>query len=70
VHIAAHGSSRKLSVQPTLEDKIRKAQGSDKDLMKICMHTGENKAPDFSVDDKGTLWYKDRICVPKEGDFR
>jgi hypothetical protein len=34
------------------------------------MHIGENKAPDFRVDDKGTLWYKDRICVPKEGDFR
>jgi hypothetical protein len=59
VHIASHGYSRKLSVQPTLEDKIRKAQGSDKDLMKIRMHTGENKAPDFKVDDKGTLWYKD-----------
>jgi hypothetical protein len=70
VHIAPHGSSRKLSVQPTLEDKIRKAQGSDKDLMKIRMHTGENKAPDFRVDDQGTLWYKDRICIPKEGDFR
>jgi hypothetical protein len=38
--------------------------------MKIHMHTGENKAPDFRVDDKGTLWYKDRISVPKEGDFR
>ena len=22
------------------------------------------------MDDEGTLWYKDRICVPKEGDFR
>jgi hypothetical protein len=53
VHITPHGSNRKLSVQPTLEDKIRKAQGLDKDLMKIRMHTGENKAPDFRVDDKG-----------------
>jgi hypothetical protein len=69
VHITAYGSSRKLSVQPTLEDKIRKAQGSDKDLMKIRMHTRENKAPDFRVNNKGTLWYKGRICVPKEGDF-
>jgi hypothetical protein len=43
VHIAPHGSNRKLSVQPTLEDKIRKAQGSDKDLMKIRMHTGEKR---------------------------
>jgi hypothetical protein len=22
------------------------------------------------VDDKGTLWYKDRICVPKVGKFQ
>ena len=37
--------------------------------MKIRKHSGENKVPDFRVDDKGTLWYKDRICVPKERDF-
>jgi hypothetical protein len=38
--------------------------------MKICKHTGENKAPDFRVDDRGTLWYKNRTCVPEGGDFR
>jgi hypothetical protein len=38
--------------------------------MKICKHTGENKAPDFRVDDQGTLWYKNRICVPEDEDFR
>ena len=59
-----------LNVQSTLEDRIRKAQGSDKDLIKIHKHTGENKAPDFRVDNKGTLWYKDRICVHRKGDFR
>jgi len=42
----------------------------DLDLMKIRKHTGENKALDFRVDDKGTLWYKNRICVPKEENFR
>ena len=70
VHIVPRGSSHTLDVQPTLEDRIREAQGSDEDLMKIRKHNGENKAPDLRVDDKGTLWYKDRICVPKEGDFR
>ena len=59
-----------MSIQPTLEDKIRKAQSLDKDLMEIRMQTGENKAPDFRVDNKGTLWYKNRICVPQKGDFR
>jgi hypothetical protein len=38
--------------------------------MKIHKHTGENKAPDFRVDDQGTLWYKNRICVPEDGNFR
>jgi hypothetical protein len=38
--------------------------------MKIHKHTRENKAPNFRVDDKEILWYKDRICVPKEGKFQ
>ena len=45
VHIVPQNSRRKLSVQPTLGNKIREAQGLDQDLMKICQHTGENKAP-------------------------
>ena len=70
VHIVPRGSIRRMNIQPTLEDKIRKAQSLDKDLMKIRMHTRENKAPDFRVDNEGTLLYKNRICVPEEGDFR
>ena len=70
VHIVPRRSSHMLNVQSTLEDRIRKAQDSDKDLMKIRKHTAENKALDFRVDDKGTLWYKNRICVPQKGDFR
>jgi len=70
VHIVPRGSSHVLNVQSTLEDRIRKAQSSDKDLMKIRRQTGENKTPDFRVDNEGTLWYKDRICVPRKRDFR
>jgi ribonuclease HI len=51
VHIVPQGYVRQLSVQPTLEEKIRKAQEADENLMKILKHTGENKAPDFRVDD-------------------
>jgi hypothetical protein len=47
VHIVPQGYVRQLSVQPTLEEKIRKAQDTDENLMKIRKHTGENKAPDF-----------------------
>jgi hypothetical protein len=64
VHIVPRGSSHVLSVQSTLEDGIREAQSSDQELVKIRKQTGENKAPGFRVDDKGTLWYENRICVP------
>jgi hypothetical protein len=70
VHIVPQGYIRQLSVQPTLEEKMRKAQEADENLMKIRKHTGENKAPYFRVDDQGTLWYKNRICVPEDRDFR
>jgi hypothetical protein len=70
VHIVPQGYVRQLSVQPTLEEKIWKAQETDENLMKIRKHTGENKAHNFRVDDQGTLWYKNRICVPEGGDFR
>jgi hypothetical protein len=68
VHIVPQSYVRQLSVQPTLEEKIRKAQETDENLMKIRKHTEENKAPDFRVDNQGTLWYKNRICVPEDGD--
>jgi hypothetical protein len=37
--------------------------------MKIKAQTGENKAPDFRVDQYGILWFK-RLCVPEQGHFK
>ena len=70
VHIVLRGSSQVLNIQSTLEDRIRKAQSLDQGLMEIRRQTGENKAPDFRVDNEGILWYKNRICVPQKRDFR
>ena len=33
-------------------------------------NTGKGKAPGFRLDEKGILWYKNQICVPKKGDLR
>jgi len=55
MHIVPQPQDGSMNVQPTLEEEIKKAQHKDKDLMKIRKHTGENKAPYFRVDDKGTL---------------
>jgi hypothetical protein len=70
MHIIHQPQNGSLKVQPTLEEEVKKAQHKDKDLMKIHEQTGENKAPYFKVDDKGTLWYKDMICVPNVGKFQ
>jgi hypothetical protein len=70
MHIVCQPQNGSLKVQPTLEEEIKKTQHRDKYLMKIREQTGENKAPYFKVDDKGTLWYKDMICVPKVGKFQ
>jgi hypothetical protein len=39
VHIVPQGYVHQLSVQPTLEEKTRKAQETDENLMKIRKHT-------------------------------
>jgi ribonuclease HI len=41
MHIVPQGYVCQLSVQPTLEEKIRKARGTDENLMKIRKQTGE-----------------------------
>jgi hypothetical protein len=38
--------------------------------MKTKAQTGENKAPDFRVDQYGILWLKKRLCVPEQGHYR
>ena len=69
LQIVSQGTANMLKVQPTLEEQIRQAQKEDRYLNTMKRNTGSGKAPGFRVDEKETLWYKDRICVPKKGDL-
>ena len=60
----AHTKEVMMEVEPTLEQDIRKGQKEDKKLQEIKELMEEGKAPDLRIDDQGTLWLKDRICVP------
>jgi hypothetical protein len=53
--IVPHSLNYNLTVYPVLDDQIKEAQTDDKELMKIKVQTEENKAPDFRVDQYGTL---------------
>jgi hypothetical protein len=54
-----------MEVDSTLEQDIQKCQLEDFKIQEIKDKIKEDKAPRFSVDDQGTLWYKKRLCVPE-----
>jgi hypothetical protein len=39
-------------------------------IQEIKEQIREDKAPGFSVDEQGSLWYKERLCVPKVKEIR
>jgi len=70
LRIVCLGTVNTLRIQSTIEEQISRAQKEDRYLNVMKRNTGSGKAPGFRVDEKGTIWYKDRICVPKNGDLR
>jgi hypothetical protein len=54
-----------MEVDSTLEQDIRKGQLEDAKIQEIKQQIKEEKAPGFSVDEQGTLWYKKHLCVPE-----
>jgi ribonuclease HI len=63
----AHTEGVTLEVESTLEQQIREGQMEDVEI-RDTMERG--KAPDFTEDDQGTIWFKNRIYVPDVGDLR
>jgi hypothetical protein len=59
-----------MEVDSTLEQDIRESQLKDPKIQEIKEQIKEEKAPGFSVDEQGTLWYKKRLCVPKVKETR
>jgi hypothetical protein len=59
-----------MEVDSTLEQDIRNGQLEDAMIQEINEQIKEEKAPRFSVDEQGTLWYKKAICVPEVKEIR
>ena len=64
-----HTSSATFEAEPTLEAEIQQHQKEDEKLQEIRDLLKKGKAPHFRVDDQGTLWYKNWICVPDVKDL-
>jgi hypothetical protein len=53
-----------------IKTNIQKGQLEDAKIQEIKEQIKEEKAPGFSVDEQGTLWYKKHLCVPDVKEIR
>jgi len=51
-------------VEPNLQQEIRKGQLEVVKIKEIKELIEAGKAPDFTEDEQGTVWFRKRICVP------
>jgi hypothetical protein len=63
--IVAHTEGVIIDVEPTLEQEIRKGQLDDAKIKEIKDLITEGQGLEFMKDEQGTVWFKDRICVPE-----
>jgi hypothetical protein len=59
-----------IEVDSMLEQDIQKSQLEDAKIQEIKEQIKEDKAPKFSVDEQGMLWYMKRLCVPEVKEIR
>jgi hypothetical protein len=66
IEIVDHGQDNELRVTYDLEERIRTAQKSCAGIKALREQMKESKAEDYRIDEQGTVWLKERICVPQD----
>jgi ribonuclease HI len=66
IEIVDHGQVNELRVTYDLEERIRTAQKSYAEIKVLRELMKEGKAEDYCLDEQGTVWLKERICVPQD----
>jgi hypothetical protein len=66
------GALSHIFVEPALQDQIIMAQLSDKgvQIIKENLHQKVEKYKCFRQDEKGVLWFKSRLVIPKNKDLK
>jgi hypothetical protein len=68
--IVAQSETLTLEIESTLEQDIRKGQLTDEKIAEYKKLIKLGKVPEFREDEKGTVWFKNRICVPEIKELR
>ena len=65
LEIVPQGEVNNLVVEPDLDNSIKVIQTYDSDVAKIKRDLARGKAAFFTVDDDGTLFFDNRLVVPR-----
>jgi hypothetical protein len=63
--IVVHAEGITIEVKPTLEQEIRKCLIVDVKIQEIKDLMAEGRGPEFTEVEQGTIWFKNKICVPE-----
>ena len=53
-----------------LLNRVPEAQKNDEKISATVSQIGEEKETEFSVKEDGSLYYKDRVCVPSDSELK
>ena len=59
-----------LIARPSLLNRVLEEQRKDEKIVVIVSQIGYGKEVEFTVNEDGVLYYKDRVCVPDDNDLR
>jgi hypothetical protein len=61
--VVAQNEAMTLEVESTLEQEIREGQLNDEKIKEYKILIGLGKVPNFTEDEQGTVWFRNKICV-------
>ena len=70
LELVESGFLANLEVKPMLVDDIKEAQKGHKSIEGTKKKIHEGKAPKFSVDEQGVVWFGKRLCVPNKAELK
>ena len=59
-----------LIARPNMLNRVLEAQKNDEKIFSIVKQIGDGKETEFKVKEDGSLYYKDRVCVPKDCELK
>ncbi|KAK1627803.1 hypothetical protein QYE76_002118 [Lolium multiflorum] len=70
MELVSEGYLASIELQPTLIGQIKEAQKGNASIDGIKSQIAAGKAPGFTVDEEGVLWYNGRLCVPSDSELK